>query len=150
MLSVFTPAVVRRVLGAVALALAAQGASAQPRDDALYRALGGQPGLTALVDDLVGRLLLDPRTEPFFRDADAPKLRSELVTQFCELAGGPCKRTGKDMASVHAGQDIRRTDFNAVVEVLQQSLDAHQVGFATQSRLLALLAPMHREIVNTR
>ena len=148
MASCFFLAVFRNVIAALAFGLAAHAASAQPRDDALYRALGGQPGLVTLVDDLVARLLLDPRTEPFFRDADAPKLRSQLVAQFCELSGGPCKREGNDMASVHAGQDIRRTDFNAVVEVLQRSLDAQRVGFATQNRLLALLAPMHREIVN--
>jgi hemoglobin len=34
------------------------------------------------------------------------------------------------------------------VEVLQASMDAQHLPFATQNRLLARLAPMHREIVN--
>ena len=38
--------------------------------------------------------------------------------------------------------------FNALVEVLQASMAAQGVPFATQNRLLARLAPMHREIVN--
>jgi hemoglobin len=44
--------------------------------------------------------------------------------------------------------DISKGDFNALVEVLQASMDAQGVPFATQNQLLARLAPMHREIVN--
>jgi hypothetical protein len=49
----------------------------------------------------------------------------------------------------HDGMDIRRGDFNALVEVLQQSMDAQGITFGAQNRLLAQLAPMHRDIVNT-
>ena len=52
------------------------------------------------------------------------------------------------MKKAHAGVDITRTDFNALVEVLQQSMDARGISFSTQNRLLAKLAPMHRAIVN--
>jgi len=116
--------------------------------DPLYQRLGAQPGLTRLVDDLVERLLDDPRMRPFFKDTDLVHLKQQLVTQLCEVAGGPCRRQGKDMAKVHAGVDIRTADFNALVELLQQSLDAQGIGFRDQNRLLARLAPMHRDIVN--
>jgi len=33
--------------------------------------------------------------------------------------------------------------------VLLQSMDAGGIAFGTQNRLLAQLAPMHREIINT-
>jgi hemoglobin len=122
----------------------AQGAP----NDMLYRQLGGQPGLVKLMDDFMVRLLADPRMYPFFKDTDQAHLKQQLVAQFCELSGGPCHRVGHDMTKVHAGVDITKADFNALVEVLQHSLDAQGIAFGTQNRLLAKLAPMHREIVN--
>jgi hemoglobin len=145
---------------ALALAGAAQTAlpaAAQPgapatasADDALYRQLGGQPGLVKLMDDLVQRLLVDPRMQPFFKEVDQARLKAELVTQFCQVSGGPCTRSGKDMKRVHAGFDIDRASFNALVEVLQQAMDAQGIAFGVQNRLLARLAPMHRDIVNVK
>lgn len=123
----------------------AQGTS----DDALYRQLGEQAGLVALSDDFMQRLIADPRMTPFFKDTDQKVFKSQLVDQLCEVSGGPCRFKGKDMKTVHAGQDISRSNFNALVEVLQQSMDARAIPFSVQNRLLARLAPMHRDIVNT-
>lgn len=139
------------VLGAL---LAAGGAQAQSTasaatDDALYQQLGAQPGLVRLVDDFMVRLLADPRMNPFFKDVDQAHVKAELVTQFCEVSGGPCKRKGPDMKRAHAGMDIDKNNFNALVEVLQQAMDAQGIAFTVQNRLLAKLAPMHRDIINT-
>jgi len=117
-------------------------------DDTLYRQLGGQPGLVRLCDDFMQRLLADPRMNPFFKDTDAKEFKAQLAAQFCEVSGGPCKRQGKDMKTVHDGQDITKSNFNALVEVLQQSMDAQGIPFTAQNRLLAKLAPMPREIIN--
>ena len=102
------------------------------------------------MDTLVERLLADPRTHTFFADAELPKLKEALVVQFCEVSGGPCRRDpkAKSMRQVHYAQDVTKADFNAVVEVLQQAMDAQGIGFSAQNRLLAQLAPMHREIIN--
>jgi hemoglobin len=54
------------------------------------------------------------------------------------------------MKRVHDGQDITKANFNALVEVLQQAMDARGIAFGAQNRLLAQLAPMHRDIVNTK
>jgi len=119
------------------------------QSDALYQQLGGQPGLVALMDDFMVRLLADARMNPFFKDTDQKHIKEELVLQFCEVSGGPCKRKGPDMKKAHAGIDVTKANFNALVEVLQQSMDARGIAFGTQNRLLAQLAPMHREIINT-
>jgi len=128
---------------------AAQAQTAPARDDTLYQQLGAQPGLTRLMDDFMDRLLADPRMNPFFKDVDHKHVKAELVTQICEASGGPCKRKGPDMKKAHEGMDITKSNFNALVEVLQQSMDAQGIAFGTQNRLLAKLAPMHREIINT-
>lgn len=132
-------------------ALLAGGAQAQTTvtDDTLYQQLGAQPGLTRLMDDFMTRLLADSRMGPFFKDADHEHVKKELVTQFCEVSGGPCKRKGPDMKKAHAGMDITKSNFNALVEVLQKSMDAQGIAFTTQNKLLAKLAPMHRDIINT-
>lgn len=132
----------------VSLGSAAQ-AVAPPADDALYRAFGGQSGLVTLMDDFMRRLLADPRMHPFFKDVNQQQVKDQLVAQVCELTGGPCKLKGPGMRQVHNNLDITRANFNALVEVLQQSMDARGIAFADQNRLLAKLAPMHREIVNT-
>lgn len=122
--------------------------TAPTRDDSLYQQLGGQPGLVKLMDDFMQRLLADARMNPFFKDVDQAHVKAQLVDQFCEVSGGPCRLNGPDMKRVHSGVDITRADFNALVEVLQQAMDAQGIAFSAQNRLLAKLAPMHRDIVN--
>lgn len=124
------------------------GANSKPVNDALYQSLGGQRGLNSLMDDFMLRLLADPRMNPFFKDVDQAHVKAQLVAQFCEVAGGPCKLNGPDMKKVHSGFDINKAHFNALVEVLQQSMDAQGIAFTAQNRLLAQLAPMHRDIIN--
>lgn len=140
-----------RTLRILCLALACSAASAGPAraDDTLYRQLGGQPGLVKLMDDFMTRLLADPRMHPFFKDVDHAHVKAQLVAQVCEVSGGPCKLKGPDMKRAHEGMDITKRDFNALVEVLQDSMAAQGIAFSTQNRLLARLAPMHRDIVNT-
>lgn len=118
-------------------------------DDTLYQQLGAQPGLVKLMDDFVARLIADPRMHPFFKDVDQAHLKKQLIDQFCEVSGGPCTLKGPDMKTAHAGIDVTKRDFNALVEVLQTSMDAQGIAFTTQNRLLAKLAPMHRDIINT-
>jgi hemoglobin len=139
------------LIGAVlaASAVFTQPAAAQATDDTLYQQLGGQSGLVTLMDDFMIRLLADKRMGPFFKDVDHKHVKAQLVAQFCEVSGGPCKLKGPDMKKAHSGMDVTKGDFNALVEVLQQSMDAQGIGFGTQNRLLAKLAPMHREIINT-
>lgn len=118
-----------------------------PADDTLYRAFGAKAGLRALMEDFFVRLQADPRIGSFFRNADGEHLVSQLTEQLCYESGGPCVYRGAPMKGVHRGLEIDRSDFNALVEVLQQSMDAKGIAFRDQNRLLARLAPMHREIV---
>ena len=92
--------------------------------------------------------MADPRLQPFFKDTNLTNLKEQLVSQICMVSGGPCKYAGADMKSVHADFEIRKGDFNALVEVLQQAMDAQGIAFTAQNRLLARLAPMHRDIIN--
>jgi hemoglobin len=128
----------------------AQSSVATTQDASLYTALGEVAGLTKLTDDFVNRLKVDPRLAPAFKDTNAKNLKKMLMQQFCKVSGGPCVYEGADMKSAHASMDITKTDFNALVEVLQQSMDANGIAFTTQNQLLARLAPMHRDIITVK
>ena len=54
------------------------------------------------------------------------------------------------MKSTHREMDITKGNFNALVEVLQLSMDAKGIGFRTQNQLLALLAPMHKDVITVK
>lgn len=120
------------------------------RSDALFKALGERPGLAKLVDDFVNRLREDPRIGAQFKSTNLKNLKTQLTDQFCLVSGGPCVYEGDDMKTAHASLKITKADFNALVEVLQQSMDAQGIAFATQNQLLALLAPMHRDVITVR
>ena len=120
-----------------------------PPDDSLYQALGGRDGLVKLAAEFHRRLDADPQLGPYFHGIDARQYQERLVVQFCEVSGGPCKQAQHNMRKVHSAMDINKATFNATVEVLQQAMDAQGIGYRTQNRLLAQLAPMHRDIVNT-
>jgi len=116
-------------------------------NDSVYQAWGGKAGIRAVMDDFVPRLFADPRTAPFFRNANRENLTAQLTEQLCQESGGPCVYKGAPMKLVHQDLEIGRRDFNALVEILQQAMDAKAVPFAAQNGMLARLAPMHREIV---
>ena len=135
-------------LAQTAAAQAAATVTAAPAG--LYQALGEKPGITRLMDDFVNRVVKDPRIGGHFKDVKPAALKESLTDQICQLSGGPCKYEGADMKSAHADMDINKGHFNALVEVLQSAMDAQGIPFAQQNRLLALLAPMHRDVITTR
>ena len=131
---------------ALGLPSAAQ-AQTPPADDSVYQAFGQKAGIQALMEDFFSRLQADARTAPFFIGANRERLVTHLTDQLCYQSGGPCVYRGAPMAPVHRGQEIGKEDFNALVEVLQWSMDAKGIPFAAQNRMLARLAPMHRDII---
>jgi hemoglobin len=102
------------------------------------------------MDDFVPRLQADPRLAEAFKKANVVNLKSQLVDQICQVSGGPCEYKGPDMKAAHSNMDITKTDFNALVEVLQKSMDAQGIAFSSQNQLLAKLAPMHRDVITVK
>lgn len=113
----------------------------------LYDELGGEEGVSALVESLLVRISDDPRIAHQFATVDILHLNDKLVEQICHVAGGPCVYTGKSMVESHAHLSISHADFNALVEDLMGAMDARGISRPAQNRLLGLLAPMHRDVV---
>lgn len=122
-------------------------APAHPELAGVLQDFGGMPGLTALTEDFMAIMIADKRISRFFDGKDLPRIKRELAEQFCVILGGDCTYTGRDMRTAHAGMGVDRAAFNALVEDLQIAMDKHKVPFRSQNKLVAILAPMHREAV---
>ena len=142
----------KKTLISIGLCLAAALATAQtaPADPALYQTFGQKPGLVKLMDDFMSRMEADSRLAPHFKDANKKRVKEQLVEQFCQVSGGPCVYKGADMKSAHSNLDIKKSDFNALVEVLQQAMDAQGIPFRAQNQMLAQLAHMHRDVITVK
>ncbi|QDQ27096.1 group 1 truncated hemoglobin [Chitinimonas arctica] len=115
--------------------------------DSLYQRLGGDAGVAAITADLLAASTRDPATRGSFVKVDLRRLQRMLAEHLCHLSGGPCQYTGDTMKQVHGGLGISEAAFYAMVENLRNVLDAHQVAQADKNALLAILAPMKRDIV---
>ncbi|WP_347506117.1 group I truncated hemoglobin [Pseudomonas anguilliseptica] len=137
----------RSLLLVVVLSLAAC-ALQPPKDDSLYRDLGGQAGITRIVEGMLLNIAADARIVRHFENIDIVRLRDKLVEQVCVEAGGPCTYTGDSMEESHKGQNLPPSDFNALVENLQEAMSAQGVPMPAQNRLLARLAPMRAQVID--
>ena len=137
----------RSLLLTVVLTLTAC-AQQPPKDDSLYRDLGEQGGITRIVEGMLLNIAGDPRIVRHFENIDIVRLRDKLVEQICVEAGGPCTYSGDSMEESHKGQHLTPSDFNALVENLQEAMSAQGVPMPTQNRLLARLAPMRAQVID--
>lgn len=115
----------------------------------LYERLGKKEAITAVVDDFVARVAADSRINGKFANANIPRLKQMLVDQVCEASGGPCKYTGRDMKSAHAGMAITGAQFDALVGDLVATLNKFKVPAREQGELLSVLGPMKKDIVTS-
>lgn len=136
-----------RFLSFAFAALLSFSAAAQAPNDAALEAFGGYTGLGKITEDFVERIQKNPRISKFFKDVDAERLQAMLTDQFCDVLGGGCKYSGKSMKQVHRGMQVTTDAFNALAEDLQNALTAANVPTYQQNKLIAKLAPMHRDVV---
>ena len=127
-------------------------APANAREKTLYQRLGGKKAITAVVDEFVSRVAADTRINSYFAvtAADPQRLatfKMNLVNQICEASGGPCKYTGKDMKTAHAGMGVTSPAFDALVGDLVGALDKFMVPEKEKGELLSVLGPMKSDIV---
>lgn len=135
------------VFGAMVATNASAQEGAKVSDASAFKAFGEKAGLVKIMDDFMVGLLNDKRTKPYFENVDQQRVKEQLVNQICEILQGPCKYTGGAMTPIHKEMGVNREAFNALVENLQFAMDKNNVPFATQNKLLAVLAPMHRVII---
>lgn len=131
------------------LALLLGACAGQPAtNNSLYQQLGGEPGITRIVEGMLLRTAEDPRIVEHFQNVDIQRVRDKLVEQVCVEADGPCIYTGDSMEESHKGLALTPSDFNALVENLQAAMTEQAVPIPTQNRLLARLAAMRGQVID--
>lgn len=118
----------------------------------LYARLGGNAGISAVIDDFIGKVAADTRINAFFAAAAADparlmRLRNNLINQVGAASGGNEKYTGLDMKTAHKGMKITDAHFNALVEDLTASLVKYNVQSKAKIELLTALGGMRADIV---
>lgn len=115
--------------------------------DAVFQQFGGKAGIDKVVADFLPFLLADDRIKDTFKDADMERLGTLLAEQFCQLTGGPCTYSGKDMREAHKDMQLNNAQFNALAEDLQFAMEKNGIASSAQNKLIAKLAPMQRTVV---
>ncbi|GGJ80621.1 group I truncated hemoglobin [Pseudomonas matsuisoli] len=131
-----------------AMLMLAACAQQPPRDDALYRDLGGREGIAQIVEGMLLNVAGDRRISAHFQKVDIVRLRVMLIDYFSQETGGPQDYTGDTLEESHKGMDLSPTDFNALVENLQAAMSVQGVPVRTQNQLLARLAPKRHEVID--
>ena len=137
------------VAGAMLAAFARDPAAAgEPVAESLFARLGGKPGIVQITDQLLDEVRQDPQTKRPFAKINAKRFKKNLAEQLCALTGGPCKFSGDDMKTTHAGLEITQAEFYGLVQHLRDILDSNHIGTREKNELLAILAPMKRDVVS--
>jgi hemoglobin len=142
------PAARRCTLLLVFLMLLPASRMAAAAEQSLYARMGGEPVIRVVVSDTLDRVVADHQLGRSFEKVDVDRVKRLLVEQICELAGGGCHYSGDSMREVHGGHQISEAEFYGLVQILRDNLKRHHVRQRERNELLALLAPMKRDVVN--
>jgi hemoglobin len=146
------------------------GKEAAGAKKSLYDRLGGEQGVTAIVDDWITRALADPRVNwerkgvkqgglTFSRGKSlewnaSPENVAQLkkhVVQFVSVAtGGPSNYDGLEMKEAHANMRITNAEFDAAIGDLKASLDKLAVPTEQQKELLSIVESTRPQVASER
>jgi hemoglobin len=116
----------------------------------LYERLGGYDAIAAIVDEFLRSLRADPMFARFGggRSLDSTRRGRELlISQMCELSGGPCVYFGRDMRAAHGGLGITGAEWEAAIRHTAAALDYCQVPAKEKEEFIALFERYRNDIV---
>mgnify|MGYP003677987931 CR=1 FL=1 len=133
------------LLSAIALVLGGCQSLNNKPDDSLYQQLGEREGIANVVEDLLYLIVDDDRINQQFK---VDQFHHNLTDQLCELSGGPCTYTGREMRELHSDMAITNTQFNALAENLILAMEQNDIPTGAQNRLIKQLLPLYPDIRN--
>src|SRR6059036_2375797 len=107
--------------------------SAQPTQPSLYERLGGIYGISCVVDDLIDRVMTDPRlnanpkVDEAHHKVPPPGFKYLVTEMVCWATGGPQRYTGRSMRDSHRDLGITPAEWDLPRGL---SRDARQVSRA--------------------
>jgi hemoglobin len=125
----------------------------QETRSSLYERLGGVYSIAVVVDELIDRVMRDPRlnANPAVDEAHhrvPPAGFKYLATEMvCWATGGPQKYTGRSMADSHRHLNITPQEWDAFMDDFQQTVDKFNVPAREQGELRAIVESTYSDIV---
>ncbi|MCK5105348.1 MAG: group 1 truncated hemoglobin [Cyclobacteriaceae bacterium] len=118
----------------------------------LYERLGGEEGLTAIVDDVVEEHMNNPAISARFlpykeRPEYLAQVKKHTVNFFCAGSGGPQAYEGRDMTTTHRGMNINATEYMNVIDDIMIVLDKHNKSEETKKDVLAILYSLKDQMI---
>jgi hemoglobin len=119
----------------------------------LYDRLGGVYNVAVVVDDLIDRVMTDPRLNANSRVDEAHHRVSAqgfkyLVTEMvCWASGGPQRYSGRPMGDSHRHLMITSDEWGAFMDDFQHTLDKFNVPQPEQEELKAIVESTRESIV---
>jgi len=123
------------------------------KQPSLYDRLGGVYNIATVVDDLIDRIMVDPRlnANPSVDEAhhrvSAAGFKYLVTELVCSAAGGPQTYTGRSMGDSHRHLMITGSEWQSFMDDFQQTLDKFAVPQPEQRELVAIVESTREAIV---
>ena len=114
----------------------------------IYDTIGGEPALTAVVDDFYDRVVGDHALAGFFAGTNMTRLKGRQVEFFAAALGGPDIYAGATMRQAHHGRGIGQEHFDLVAGHLVAALGAAGVPEDVIAQIVGVVAPLSKDIVS--
>jgi len=117
----------------------------------LYQRLGGYDAISAVVNELLTRLMADKLLGRFWqnRGDDGIEREKQLLIDFlCASAGGPMLYIGRDNKTSHKGMGISEQDWRIFSDHLNATLEYFHVPEIEMSEVIAFINSTKSEIVS--
>jgi len=110
---------------------------------------GHHPGGDDFIDRLVNNATLNKNKaiDAGRKASPPPYLKFQVSELVCEVTGGPCKYTGKNMKDAHAHLHITETEWKIMAADFKKSLDKFKVPQTEQKELFDIVGKTKADIV---
>jgi hemoglobin len=114
----------------------------------IYDALGGEPGIRGVVDDLATRLASDPLLGPLFEGVDHEALQRHRASYLAAVLGGPEQYSGLSMRDAHRPFQLTDEHMERFLQLAAEALDAAEVAPEAARAMIDLLDKLRPVIVD--
>lgn len=123
------------------------GCSSRQDSLTLYNDIGGKETLDKVFGLAINKIYNDSVLSTKFHGVPKKHLREKLTEQTCQLIGGPCVYSGKDMSEAHSQAVVTEAEFYRLVEYVQQAMRQIGLSYQQENLILEKLAPLKAQIV---
>ena len=120
-------------------------------EQSLYSRLGGYDAISAVVHELLSRLMADSQLGRFWenRGDDGIAREKQLLIDFlCTNSGGPMLYTGRENKKSHQGMGVTQQDWEIFIRHLYATLAHFQVPEAEANDVLDFIESTKADIID--